>query len=37
MRYMNETHTIIVKKAFKIYQNQKDLTLDQIAEDSKLD
>ncbi len=32
----NETHTIIVKKAFKIYQNQKDLTLDQIAEDINL-
>lgn len=28
----SETHTIIVKKAFKIYQDQKELTLDDIAD-----
>lgn len=28
----DETQTVIVKKAFKIYQNQKELTLDDIAE-----
>ena len=28
----DETKTIIIKKAFKIYQNHEDLTLDQIAE-----
>lgn len=28
----DETQTIIVKKAFKLYQNQKELTLDGIAE-----
>ena len=32
----DETQTIIVKKAFKIYQNQKELTLDDIAEKVKL-
>ncbi len=26
----DETHTVIVKKAFKMYQNQKELTLDDI-------
>jgi len=30
------TQTTIVKKAFKIYQNQKELTLDEIAEDVNL-
>jgi len=28
----DETQTLIVKKAFKIYQNQKELTLDDIAQ-----
>lgn len=32
----DETQTIIVKKAFKIYQKQKELTLDKIADEVKL-
>lgn len=32
----NKTNTIIVKKAFKIYQNQKELTLDLIADELNL-
>jgi hypothetical protein len=32
----NDTHTIIVKKAFKIYQDQKELTLDDIADEVNL-
>lgn len=32
----DETHTIIVKKAFKIYQDQKELTLDDIADEVNL-
>ena len=32
----DETQTVIVKKAFKIYQNQKELTLDDIADEIKL-
>jgi hypothetical protein len=31
-----ETHTVIVKKAFKIYQDQKELTLDYIADEVNL-
>tara|TARA_R110000868_G_scaffold411457_2_gene704247 strand:- start:262 stop:2475 length:2214 start_codon:yes stop_codon:yes gene_type:complete len=32
----DKTHTIIVKKAFKIYHNQKELTLDDIADEVNL-
>jgi len=32
----DKTYTIIVKKAFKIYQDQKELTLDDIAEEVNL-
>nr|WP_321227598.1 Helicase associated domain protein [uncultured Psychroserpens sp.] len=32
----DNTQTVIVKKAFKIYQNQKELTLDDIADEVKL-
>ncbi len=32
----DKTHTIIVKKAFKIYQNQIELTLDDIADEVNL-
>jgi hypothetical protein len=32
----DENHTIIVKKAFKIYQDQKELTLDDIADEVNL-
>ena len=32
----DETQTVIVKEAFKIYQNQKELTLDDIADEIKL-
>lgn len=32
----DKTHTIIVKQAFKIYQNQKELTLDDIADEVNL-
>jgi hypothetical protein len=32
----DETHTIIVKKAFKIYQDQKELALDDIADEVNL-